>query len=339
LRAIGQGVTRFLLCEKKPDPEVFLIQGVVDVAAAVIEHSDGRFLLAQRPRGKVYEGYWEFPGGKVELGEPISDALDRELREELGIDVELAYPWITLVYPYEHATVRLHFHRVVLWRGEPRPRERQALSWQSNSGTLSVSPILPANAPVLKALSLPTSLGITCAWERGATPALNRLREAVARGLRLIQVRENNLDPVARRKFASQVTETMRDVGGIVMINSDASLATALGAGLHVPSRQLMATQSRPDFKWCSASCHDITEMDKAHQLGLDFVLLGPVHTTPSHAGVLGLGWNKFADLIRQYPLPVFALGGMRFANLHDARRMGAHGVAMLRGAWEQDPG
>jgi 8-oxo-dGTP diphosphatase len=155
----------------------------------------------------------------------------------------------------------------------------------------------------------------------------------------LVQVRENNLEPVARRKFAIQVTETMRDVDGIVVINSDACLAAALGAGLHMPSRQLMTTQSRPDFEWCSASCHDIAELDKAHHLGLDFVLLGPVYATPSHAGVLGLGWTTFADLIRQYPLPVFALGGMRLANMHDARRMGAHGVAMLRGAWELDQG
>ena len=135
-----------------------MTQRVVDVAAAVVEHDDGRFLLAQRPLGKVYEGYWEFPGGKVEPGEPITDALNRELREELGIAVELAYPWITRVYVYPHATVRLHFYRVVRWRGEPHPHERQALSWQYQH-ELNVSPILPANAPVLKALSLPTSLG------------------------------------------------------------------------------------------------------------------------------------------------------------------------------------
>ncbi len=152
-----------------------MTQRMVDVAAAVIERADGSFLLAQRPPGKVYEGYWEFPGGKVEFGESISHALVRELREELGIDVELAYPWITRVYPYPHATVRLHFHRVVRWGGEPRPRERQALSWQRGT-EIVVSPMLPANAPVLKALSLPTSLGITRAWESGIDAALSQLR-------------------------------------------------------------------------------------------------------------------------------------------------------------------
>jgi len=310
-----------------------MTQPVVDVAAAVIERADGSFLLAQRPPGKVYEGYWEFPGGKVESGEPISQALARELHEELGIDVELAYPWITRVYPYAHATVRLHFHRVVSWRGEPHPHERQALAWQSGT-QITVSPMLPANAPVLKALSLPTSLGITRAWETGTDAALRQLRLALGCGLRLVQVREKNLDAAARKIFAAHVVREVHAVGGIAMVNSDVQLATSLGAGLHLPSRELMAATSRPDVEWCSASCHDAVELEKARALDLDFVLLGPVHFTPSHAGSPEMGLNRFADLVRDYSLPVFALGGMRAANLDAARRCGAHGIAMVRGAW-----
>ena len=116
----------------------------IDVVAAVIERPDGRFLLAQRPNGKVYAGYWEFPGGKVEPGESLGRALRRELHEELGIEVELAYPWITRVYTYPHATVRLHFHRVVRWRGDPHPHEHQAMSWEE-AEKVGVSPLLPAN--------------------------------------------------------------------------------------------------------------------------------------------------------------------------------------------------
>lgn len=312
-----------------------MTQRVVDVAAAVIEHPDGSFLLAQRPPGKIYEGYWEFPGGKVESGEPITGALNRELREELGIDVELAYPWITRMYTYPHATVKLHFYRVVRWRHDPHPHEGQSFAWQ-RGGALTVSPMLPANAPVLKALSLPVSLGITCAWESGVDPALKRLRLALARGLRLVQIREKNLDPAVRKIFTARVIQEVRDAGGIVVINGDIQLAALHGAGVHLPSRELMVTKSRPDVEWCSASCHNPPELEKARDLGLDFVLLGPVNATPSHHGVPELGWNKFAGLIRDYSLPVFALGGMRMANLDEARRCGAHGLAMVRGAWEQ---
>ena len=313
-----------------------MTQCVVEVAAAIIEHPDGSFLLTQRPPGKIYEGYWEFPGGKVESGEPIVAALSRELREELGIDVELAYPWITRVYAYQHATVRLHFHRVVRWRGDPHPHECQALSWQRNH-QLTVSPLLPANAPILKALSLPTSLGITCAWASGVEAALSSLRQAIARGLRLVQVREKNLDPAARHDFATRVTRAVRAVGGIIVVNSDVRLATELGTGLHLPSRELMAAHCRPDVEWCSASCHDAAQLEHARELGLDFVLLGPVQATPTHTDALELGWPKFADLVRSYPLPVFALGGVKLGDLDRARRLGAHGVAMVRGAWAEE--
>src|SRR4051812_48742257 len=232
------------------------MQRVVDVAAAITERPDGTFLLSQRPLGKVYEGFWEFPGGKVERREPTSRALARELREELGIEVELAYPWITKFYVYEHAAVRLYFYRVIRWRGDPSPKEKQILSWQSKDN-LTVAPMLPANAAILKALHLPLQLGITQAWKVGIGPAMTSVRQALTRGLRLVQIREANLNPALRSEFAAQVTEAVRGVDGIVLINSDVELAMSLGAGLHLPSRELMATSVRPEVGWCSASCHN----------------------------------------------------------------------------------
>ena len=140
----------------------------------------------------------------------------------------------------------------------------------------------------------------------------------------------------ARKDFAVHVIQAVREVAGIVVINRDVQLATLLGAGLHLPSRELMAAKTRPNVEWCSASCHDPAELERARDLGLDFVLLSPVQATPSHSGAPDLGWIKFANLIHDYSLPVFALGGMRGRNLDEARRSGAHGVAMVRGAWEQ---
>jgi len=123
----------------------------VEVAAAVILRDDGRFLLGQRPAGKVYAGYWEFPGGKIEPGESPRAALKRELHEELGMDVERAYPWLTRDYDYAHAAVRLRFFRVVRWSGTPHGRENQQFEWQ-RPGAVAVAPVLPANGPILRAL-------------------------------------------------------------------------------------------------------------------------------------------------------------------------------------------
>jgi 8-oxo-dGTP diphosphatase len=311
-----------------------MTEHVVDVAAAVIERADGSFLLAQRPQGKAYAGYWEFPGGKVETGEPVAEALRREIHEELGIALVQAYPWITRVYRYPHATVRLHFHRVLKWRGEPHPHEEQNLAWQ-RCGALSVAPMLPANAPVLKALSLPIVYAITHAWETGVERGLAQLDDALAKGLRLVQIREGKLEPRAREAYAALVARCVHARGGIVLVNGDEGLARRSGAdGLHLPAQALMAARQRPQFEWCGASCHDAAELAHAEKLGVDFAVLGPVLEKPGEPDLPGMGLQRFGHLAGGRQLPVFALGGMQCSDLHAARALGAHGVAMIRGAW-----
>jgi 8-oxo-dGTP diphosphatase len=120
----------------------------VDVAVGVLIDSDGRFLLTSRPEGKVYAGYWEFPGGKLEAGESVEQALRRELHEELGITIVHAEPWQVELVDYPHARVRLHFCKVYEWAGEFEMRERQAMAWQSLP--VRVAPLLPGTLPVLQ---------------------------------------------------------------------------------------------------------------------------------------------------------------------------------------------
>ncbi len=119
----------------------------VDVAVGVLIDAEGRFLLTSRPEGKVYAGYWEFPGGKVEPGETIEAALRRELHEELGITIGPATPWQVEMMDYPHARVRLHFCKVFAWEGSFEMRERQAMAWQTLPVT--VQPVLPGTVPVL----------------------------------------------------------------------------------------------------------------------------------------------------------------------------------------------
>lgn len=124
----------------------------VEVAVGVLRRSDGALLFAQRPAGKPYAGWWEFPGGKVEAGESIEQALARELLEELGIVVERCESLTMVEFSYPHARVRLHFRCVTAWQGEPHSREGQALSWQVPTA-LSVGPLLPASLPVIEQLA------------------------------------------------------------------------------------------------------------------------------------------------------------------------------------------
>lgn len=120
----------------------------VDVAVGVLIDGDGRFLLTSRPEGKVYAGYWEFPGGKLEVGETVEQALRRELHEELGITIGDAHRWKVEIVDYEHARVRLHFCKVYAWQGEFEMRERQSMAWQTLP--VDVKPVLPGTVPVLE---------------------------------------------------------------------------------------------------------------------------------------------------------------------------------------------
>ena len=120
----------------------------VDVAVGVLIDAEGRFLLTSRPEGKVYAGYWEFPGGKLEAGETVEAALRRELIEELGIEIGAAEPWKIELIDYEHARVRLHFCKVYAWQGEFEMREQQSMAWQTLP--VAVSPVLPGTIPVLQ---------------------------------------------------------------------------------------------------------------------------------------------------------------------------------------------
>ena len=120
----------------------------VDVAVGVLIDGSGRFLLTSRPQGKVYAGYWEFPGGKLEAGETVEQALRRELHEELGITIGPAQPWKIELVDYEHARVRLHFCKVFAWQGDFEMREGQAMAWQTLP--VQVGPVLPGTVPVLQ---------------------------------------------------------------------------------------------------------------------------------------------------------------------------------------------
>ena len=310
---------------------------LVEVAAAVIMRPDGSFLLTCRPEGKPYAGYWEFPGGKIETGEAPIHALGRELQEELGIQIQKAAPWITRVFSYTHATVRLHFFRIIQWQGNPWGRENQQLSWQSPQN-ITVNPMLPANSPILRALSLPPVYAITQASQIGVEDSLRQIEYALQRGLRLIQIREKVMDEEMFHVFSEKVIALAHDTGAQVLVNSDRALPGVLSAdGVHLTASKLMDLSERPDSgdDWCGASCHNSEELNQAEALALDFVVLGPVLPTLSHPDITPLGWQKFAALIRHLSVPVYALGGMKVDDLAIAQELGAHGIAIMRGIGE----
>ena len=307
---------------------------IVPVAAAVLTRGDGRVLLAQRLPGTPYAGYWEFPGGKAEPGESMRAALARELHEELGIEVTHAAPWLVQRYVYPHAHVELHFFRVLAWRGEPHGRDGQAIAWQT-PGAFDVEPLLPANAPILRALRLPFVYGISMAEELGEETFIARAERAMNEGLKLVQLREKSWPADRLRRLVERLLPIARAAGARILLNGDARAARELGCdGVHWPAATLMSATDRPADLMCAASCHDAVELSRAAALDLDFAVLGPVAPTPSHPDAVPLGWARVGELLHATPLPVYALGGLERSDLDIALDLGAHGVALRRAAW-----
>lgn len=121
---------------------------VVHVAVGMMVRADGAVFLASRPAGKPYQGYWEFPGGKLQASESVSLALARELREEIGVEViSDQFAW-EMEHVYPHAHVRLHFHWVTQWRGNPYSAEHQQTLWVMPKDAWPY-PVLPATIPYL----------------------------------------------------------------------------------------------------------------------------------------------------------------------------------------------
>lgn len=309
-----------------------MTQVITDVAVAIFLRPDGTFLLSSRPEGKPYPGYWEFPGGKLEPGESVYDALVRELIEELNVTITRATPWFTFIMRYTHATVRLHCWRVHSWTGEMHGREGQQFEWQRIE-SLSVSPTLPGCVPIFNALSLPAIYAITNAQEAGIENYLAQLEAQLASGLRLVQVREKHMTDGQRADFARRVVSLVRPAGARVLINADAELARAVGAdGVHLTGARLATCLERPPFPLVGASTHSRAEIDRAGALGLDFVVLGPLKATRSHPAAVPLGWEAFSAIADGASLPVYALGGLVAADMADAVACGAHGIAGQRG-------
>ena len=334
----------------------------IDVAAGLITRPDGSLLLAERPADKPWPGWWELPGGKIEAGESVLEALARELKEELDIDVTESTPWVTYTHEYPKNIVRLSFCRVTGWIGEPAGVEGQRLAWVDPRQMLTVGPLLPATEPPLRWLRLPDRYLLTSIGSRDRLETfLERLDDALRSGLKLVQFREPAwaADGPNEDVYTAflQVVQRCRDAGAHCLVNSchpedwwphadgvhfraaDASTDTARAYASaskdrnarHAGSPQASNDTHASPGMLIGVSAHGPDDLAAAQALDADFVVLGHVLATPSHPGVAGMGWERFADLARQAGRPVFAIGGQSPSTVHTAREHGAHGIAGIR--------
>lgn len=303
---------------------------VTPVAVGVLVRADGAVLLADRPAGKPYAGYWEFPGGKIESGESVERALERELAEELGVLVRAADPWTVLEYEYPHAYVRLHFWRIFEWRGTPRPVEGQQLLFLT-PGAAPPAPLLPAAVPAVRWIQLPAVTGVSEQTAADAGQAQQWMDRALSRGLRQIVWYEPKLAGAALDAALRGCSARARAYGARMLVDSRTSPAAPdRGAGCYLSAAVLRSTDARPPSQWVGAGVRDRGDLEHAARLACDFALIeGPWQDGNDTAAEALASWQALARLGPETPLPLYVGLAPSADNLREARRHGAHGLAV----------
>ncbi|VAW81842.1 Mutator mutT protein (7,8-dihydro-8-oxoguanine-triphosphatase) / Thiamin-phosphate pyrophosphorylase-like protein [hydrothermal vent metagenome] len=310
------------------------------VAVAAITNAQQQVLVSLRPDHVHQGGRWEFPGGKLEPGETVEQALARELQEELGIMPTSAHPLIRIPYAYPDRQVLLDVWRVDKYKGHIHGREGQVVEWLPIDA-LGSRAFPAANLPIIQALQLPPLYLITPQPEPlPSTEFLHQLQDRLAHGIKLLQLRASSWSTEEYAELASRVLPLCQASGTLLLLNGEPALVEKLGAdGIHLSSQRLNDCQTRPlpgHFK-VFASCHDPDQLNKAMAIGADAALLSPVQATTSHPDAAPLGWDTFAAWVDHCTLPVYALGGMHPGDRARAQQYGGQGIAAIRSLWNAD--
>ena len=324
---------------------------IVHVAVAVIVNTNNEVCISLRHKNAHQGSLWEFPGGKVEQGETIKQALVREIREELNIEIKQSRPLITIDHNYDDKAVCLHVYKVMLYQGEATGLEGQQVKWLPVS-LLSANDFPVANLPIIKAVQLPDKYLITGKFA-DSDDFIYKLKNALKSGIKLIQLRlkdniikENSREGIGQVQFLlEQSAELCKQEEANLMLNLSADTLDVIDlsqiefAGFHADSKTLKTLAQRPGRQsrrsLFSASCHNMEELLLAIKLNSDFVVLSPVQKTASHPDIPAMGWPQFSNLIENISVPVYALGGVSENDLEAAWQHGAQGIAAISALWE----
>jgi 8-oxo-dGTP diphosphatase len=313
---------------------------VTPVAVGVLIRADGAVLLADRPPGKPYAGYWEFPGGKVEPGESVEQALARELDEELGVSVTSSDPWTVIEHDYPHAYVRLYVRRVEQWLGAPHAAEGQRLCFLQ-PGAPAPAPLLPATVPILRWLALPTVLVRTPGVADDAAAAIAGVEDALARGARLILWHEPLLPVPELQAALAHCAARARSFGARMSVDERdrQRLPAPTGASAAVAEASAAladASAAVADPEPLGAVVRERADLQRAAQRACDFAVIEEAALPAIGADVRAIGdevpeaaWTVIEALCADAPLPVYVPLPPSAGTLARARSCGAHGLIL----------
>lgn len=311
---------------------------IIHVAAAAIVNDKNEVLISRRAIDTHQGGLWEFPGGKLEAGETVEQALLRELDEELGIELKSYRPLIKIAHHYEDKSVLLDVWKVDDFTGTPVGNEGQPVRW-CLVDQLDSEEFPAADVPIIQAVRLPEHYMITGKFDTAEQFERN-FAQAINKGIKLVQLRlTNDWLQSDNRKLADKVIDIAvslsRQSGIQLMFNlPDEISRAARSQSIHLNSHKLAGLNERPACDLLSASCHTVEEMKKAEELGADFIVLSPVQATSSHPDTQPLGWGRFSEMIANINVPVYALGGVARDDTKQAWLSGGQGIAAISALW-----
>lgn len=299
---------------------------LISVACGALLNEQGEVLMAQRPPGRIAAGYWELPGGKIEPGETVAQALARELAEELDITVQACAPLCDFVQPYTDRRVHLQTRWVWQFSGMPRACEGQQLAWVPLDRLETLAPHLPSVAPIRKAMAWPPQYAFTAAAAAADGVRVDDVPRLPVGGL--VRLRQPHWPDDVYAAAAPHWVAAQRRRGRQPVVDRLPALAATLGTPFHA-AESYWRHQPRPDgVVRCIASVHDAPGVAAAQAWGADALVLGTVATTASHPGRPGLGWITWSQIAAQASVPVYAIGGLNDDDRADAARHHAHGLA-----------
>ena len=315
---------------------------LVNVAVAVIVNESDEVCISLRHQEAHQGGLWEFPGGKIEPGETVEQALRREIKEELNLEIESSRPLISIVHRYSDEDVCLHVFKIPSYSGEVDGLEGQEFKWVAIDH-LSDYDFPDANVAIINALRLPEKYLITGKFIE-INDFICKLESALNNNIKLVQLRlkKDSLQDMSLLQMLVEKSALLCErADAKLMLNLAADFYAAIDlskitfAGFHADSRTLKTLSQAPEGKLFSASCHNAEELKRALQLKADFVVLSPVQQTTSHPEMLALGWRQFSSLLEDIPVPVYALGGVSEDDMEIAWLHGAQGIAAISAFWK----
>ena len=300
---------------------------IIKAVVGVLRNKQGQILIAERRGDQFMSGYWELPGGKIEVGESNIDAIIRELNEELGINVLDASLHQTMTHKYSDRIVKLYIYNIGKYTNTPSGIEGQNIAW-CEINNLTNYKLLPTMKAFIDSITLPNKYWITPSSNHTSDKWLDKFEQKLSSDISLIQLRsKEDLDS----DFIQELHNKCQQNNINLLLNTpNKTFNENYCDGWHITTGEMLKLTSRPcaKDKLLGASTHDLDEALKAQEIGADFIVISPVQATQTHPDTIPLGWDAAKEVVDKLNIPVYFLGGMGLEDLDKTLEIGAQGIA-----------